>query len=81
MSTKQGHLRIGTSGYQYDHWRGVFYPRNIPHKGWFAYYASHFDTVEVNNTFYRLPSAHTLTIRMTEQAGSPAQSAARPAPH
>jgi len=59
MSTQRGHLRIGTSGYQYDHWRGVFYPTDIPHKDWFAYYAGHFDTVEVNNTFYRLPSAHT----------------------
>ena len=69
MSTQRGHLRIGTSGYQYDHWRGGFYPRNIPHKGWFAYYASHFDTVEVNSTFYRLPSAQYL--RYVEGAGSP----------
>jgi uncharacterized protein YecE (DUF72 family) len=59
VSTKQGRLRIGTSGYQYDHWRGVFYPRELPKKRWFAYYAGHFDTVEINNTFYRLPSAQT----------------------
>jgi len=57
MRTKRGQLRIGTSGYQYDHWRGVFYPKDIPKKRWFAYYAGHFDTVEINNTFYRLPSA------------------------
>lgn len=52
-------LRIGTSGYQYDHWRGVFYPEDLPKKRWFEHYASVFDTVEINNTFYRLPEAHT----------------------
>lgn len=51
----RGELRVGTSGYQYDHWRGVFYPRDLPKSRWFAYYARHFDTVEINNTFYRLP--------------------------
>ena len=50
-------LRIGTSGYQYDHWKGVFYPKELPKKSWFGHYASHFDTVEINNTFYRLPEA------------------------
>jgi uncharacterized protein YecE (DUF72 family) len=49
-------LRIGCSGYQYDHWRGVFYPAELPKRLWFEHYARHFDTVEVNNTFYRLPS-------------------------
>jgi uncharacterized protein YecE (DUF72 family) len=57
MSTQRGQLRIGTSGYQYDHWQGVFYPRDIPKQRWFAYYANHFDTVEINHTFYRLPRA------------------------
>jgi uncharacterized protein YecE (DUF72 family) len=56
---KSGRLRVGTSGYQYEHWRGVFYPRDLPKREWFAYYATHFDTVEINNTFYRLPSAKT----------------------
>ena len=55
----RGRLRIGTSGYQYEHWRGRFYPEALPKKGWFRYYARHFDTVEINNTFYRLPSATT----------------------
>ncbi|MGH7845467.1 MAG: DUF72 domain-containing protein [Candidatus Binatia bacterium] len=50
-------LRIGTSGYQYDHWKGIFYPHELPKKSWFGYYADHFDTVEINNTFYRLPEA------------------------
>ena len=52
-----GHARIGTSGWQYPHWRGVVYPADLPTSGWFAFYARHFDTVEVNNTFYRLPSS------------------------
>jgi uncharacterized protein YecE (DUF72 family) len=60
MSTTRGNLRIGTSGYQYDHWRGLFYPREIPKQCWFAYYARHFDTVEINNTFYRLPQTWTV---------------------
>ena len=59
MNRRQGDLRIGTSGFQYDHWRGIFYPRDIPKKRWFDYYARHFDTVEINNTFYRLPEVHT----------------------
>jgi uncharacterized protein YecE (DUF72 family) len=50
-------LRIGTSGYQYDHWKGIFYPEDLPKKRWFQHYASRFDTVEINNTFYRLPQA------------------------
>jgi uncharacterized protein YecE (DUF72 family) len=59
MSLKNGAIRIGTSGYQYDHWRDVFYPREIPKKRWFAHYAAHFDTVELNNTFYHLPQDKT----------------------
>jgi uncharacterized protein YecE (DUF72 family) len=47
--------RIGCSGWQYEHWRGNFYPATLPQKSWLDYYAQHFDTVEINNTFYRLP--------------------------
>lgn len=54
---RHGRLRVGTSGYQYEHWRGVFYPPELPRAQWFAWYARHFDTVEINNTFYRLPAA------------------------
>jgi uncharacterized protein YecE (DUF72 family) len=56
---RRGRLRVGTSGYQYDHWRGLFYPAGLAKKRWFAHYAGHFDTVEINNTFYRLPAAAT----------------------
>jgi uncharacterized protein YecE (DUF72 family) len=55
MKSRTGALRIGTSGYQYDHWKGTFYPEGLPKRSWFGYYAGHFDTVEINNTFYRLP--------------------------
>ena len=59
MRGHQGDLRIGTSGYHYDHWKGVSYPEDRPKTEWFLYYAQQFDTVEKNNTFYRLPEATT----------------------
>ena len=48
-------VRIGCSGWNYSHWRERVYPRSCPQRRWLAYYATLFDTVEVNNTFYRLP--------------------------
>lgn len=44
---------IGTSGWTYDHWRGVFYPEDLAKAKWFSYYASRFNAVEINATFYR----------------------------
>ncbi len=52
-------IRIGTSGWVYKHWRDVFYPSDLPARGWFPFYARAFDTVEINNSFYRLPSPET----------------------
>lgn len=52
-------IRVGTSGWNYRHWRGVFYPEDLSQKQWFSHYATRFDTVEVNNTFYQLPEAST----------------------
>ena len=52
-------IRIGCSGWNYRHWRGVFYPDGLPVKRWFEHYGAHFDTVEVNASFYRLPEAST----------------------
>ncbi len=52
-------VRIGCSGWIYRHWRGRFYPEKLAVKKWFAFYAEHFDTVEINNSFYRLPKAET----------------------
>lgn len=48
-------VHIGTSGWVYPHWRGPFYPDGLPEPRWLDYYASHFASVEVNNSFYRLP--------------------------
>jgi len=55
----RGLVRIGCSGYMYDHWRGLFYPGDLPKSRWFEHYAAHFVVVEINNTFYRLPEAAT----------------------
>lgn len=49
-------IRIGCSGWQYRHWRGDFYPADVPISHWLDRYAAVFDTVELNNSFYRLPS-------------------------
>jgi len=52
---------IGCSGWQYKHWRGEFYPAPLPQSRWLAHYAERFNTVEINNTFYRLPEAETFS--------------------
>lgn len=48
-------LYVGTSGWQYPHWRRVFYPQKLPQREWLRYFGARFQTVEVNNTFYNLP--------------------------
>ncbi len=48
-------VHVGTSGWQYDDWRGAFYPREVPQRKWLEYFSTHFRTVELNNSFYRLP--------------------------
>ncbi|MGC4251254.1 MAG: DUF72 domain-containing protein [Sphingobium sp.] len=60
-------IRIGCSGWNYRDWRGLFYPEKLAAKNWFAFYAEHFDTVEINNSFYRLPDPE-LVDRWREQA-------------
>src|SRR5215475_14746321 len=52
-------VHIGCSGWQYRHWHGDFYPTSVQQSRWLEYYAGEFDTVEINNTFYRLPEADT----------------------
>lgn len=52
-------IRIGTSGWNYREWRGDFYPADVPLHKWLGFYATRFNTVEINYTFYRLPSAKT----------------------
>ncbi|HXM53149.1 MAG TPA: DUF72 domain-containing protein [Candidatus Binatus sp.] len=50
-----GDIRIGCSGWSYPHWLKVFYPEKMPAREHFAFYAKHFNTVELNNSFYRQP--------------------------
>lgn len=52
---KKGRVYIGTSGWSYKHWVGKFYPPGLPSSRQFAFYQQHFTTVELNNSFYRLP--------------------------
>jgi len=52
-------LRIGTSGWSYKHWKGLFYPEDLNTNEWLKYYCKHFDTVELNSSFYHLPKLTT----------------------
>lgn len=52
-------IRIGTSGWHYNHWRGPFYPDGLPASRMLDYYLQRFDTVEINNSFYQLPTLET----------------------
>jgi len=53
MSDGQAH--IGTSGFTYDHWKELFYPPEVKKRRWLEYYCEHFDTVEINSTYYHMP--------------------------
>ncbi|MCE5315418.1 MAG: DUF72 domain-containing protein [Armatimonadota bacterium] len=60
MNTQAAYrLYCGTSGWNYNDWRGRFYPENLPQSEWLEYYSRVFDTVEINNSFYRLPEIST----------------------
>lgn len=52
-------IHIGTSGWHYKHWKGAFYPKDLPNERLLEHYLKHFDTAEVNNTFYQLPRKET----------------------
>ena len=54
-------IHVGTSGYSYPEWRGTFYPERFPPARMLPYYAERFRTVELNNTFYRMPTAKTVS--------------------
>jgi uncharacterized protein YecE (DUF72 family) len=51
---------LGTSGWSYEGWKGLFYPPDLPSSDWLPFYAQHFATVEINMTFYRFPKPETL---------------------
>lgn len=59
-TAERGRAHVGCSGWTYKHWRGVVYPEDLPQRRWFEHYAADFDTVEINNTFYRLPRETTV---------------------
>ena len=52
-------IRVGCSGWVYKHWRGIFYPEGLAQRLWLDRYSQEFDTVEINNSFYRLPEKST----------------------
>jgi uncharacterized protein YecE (DUF72 family) len=57
---RPGQLRVGTSGYSYKEWKGNFYPKKLPDREMLGFYAKQFSTVEINYSFYRMPSESTL---------------------
>lgn len=61
MDKAQATYWIGTSGWNYPHWRERFYPKSTPAAKLLPFYCEHFDTVEINNSFYHLPSEETIT--------------------
>lgn len=56
-----GRIHIGTSGWHYDHWQGPFYPEDLAAEDMLDFYAQHFQAAEINNSFYQLPKAATLS--------------------
>ena len=62
-------IYAGTSGFSYKEWKGPFYPEDLPQKGMLGFYASKLRTVEINNTFYRMPKTETVE-RWAEQVGA-----------
>jgi len=61
-----GRIHIGTSGWHYSHWRGVFYPTGVKPSQWLSYYAARLSCTEINNTFYCLPQPATLAQWMEQ---------------
>ena len=59
-------VTVGTSGYSYKEWKGTFYPDDLPAAKMLSYYASRFGTVEINNTFYRMPNEKLVTTWASE---------------
>jgi len=55
-------IHIGTSGWHYPHWHGVFYPAEMPARELLGFYCQHFHTVEINNSFYHLPARQTFRL-------------------
>jgi uncharacterized protein YecE (DUF72 family) len=60
VKVKGPSFHVGCSGWFYWHWKGVFYPEELPTKSWFSHYAAHFQTVELNAPFYSWPTVETV---------------------
>lgn len=60
INSKAAPIHIGTSGWVYLHWKQRFYPTDLPIRQWLSFYANYFQSVEINNSFYRLPNRNTL---------------------
>jgi uncharacterized protein YecE (DUF72 family) len=58
---RKGKIFIGTSGWHYKHWKGVFYPEGMKEADQLNYYLQFFSSVEINNSFYKLPAPETFT--------------------
>lgn len=68
MMNGKNQILIGTSGYDYPEWKGVFYPEDAARKDFLSYYASQFNVLELNNTFYNMPTAQRM-ISFYERSG------------
>lgn len=66
VTNLMGELRVGTSGYQYDDWVGYFYPQGLPKREWLNFYSRHFNTVEINSSFYTILPPST-TVRLANK--------------
>lgn len=67
--TPEKRIVCGTSGYDYPEWRGVFYPEKLPRREFLSYYAAHFPALEVNFTFYQMPTEERLRTMMNRSGG------------
>ena len=71
MTTPTGAVHIGTSSWLFDAWRGVFYPEKLAPTRFLAHYVQQFDTVEVNTSFYGIPTPATVINWVTNWLGLP----------
>ncbi len=69
ISNSQKEIRVGTSGYSYEDWRNVFYPPYLPKGKFLEFYARFFNTVEINSTYYAIPSQQTM-LNITQKTPS-----------
>ena len=69
---------VGTSGFSYKEWKGSFYPEDLPNDQMLSYYGERLNAVEINNTFYRMPSRKVFDRLVREGCQTPSRSCSRP---